>query len=338
MATRYVPIMRWKRGEKIGLKNVLASSKARVFPIFELESDQFKLKAATSRQSALSAAEVVVKDVIECWGTSAPFGLFFKSAHSLTEIATVARSNNLKMIPVTTLHAPPSYQSAIIAIQNIDRRGIVLRISLNDAATVSTWMPSWPLHPSKIDLIIDIADQVSVVNGLGVIVDNLFKGLHKNYQWRSVTLSGTSMPQNFTGYVSGVHVIERLEFDLWQRLCAVGLASQLDYGDYTSTSIAPAPSSIAWGYPINVRYTIGRTFLICRGVRTVGSTGIPANVQLRGHANTILNTSGRGPITHCWADQRIDAIALGTEGPQTLEHWVRIGVNRHIEEIIRILP
>lgn len=52
--------------------------------------------------------------------------------------------------------------------------------------------------------------------------------------------------------------------------------------------------------------------------------------QLRAHAISIRGYPTRHRI-QCWADARVDAIAAQAEDPSGLEHWVRIGVNRHIE-------
>ena len=146
------------------------------------------------------------------------------------------------------------------------------------------------------------------------------------------------MPENFTGLVAGKHIIPRSEVALWQMLAAAQLPYQIDFGDYASISTTPPPSGIAWGFPINVRYTLATDFLVCRGVATTGFGGVDMAPQLTSHANTIRQHAGRTPLAHCWADGVIDAIAANGASPQGLEHWVQLGVNRHVELVRHLLP
>jgi hypothetical protein len=61
------------------------------------------------------------------------------------------------------------------------------------------------------------------------------------------------------------------------------------------------------------------------------------DVQLTGHANSIINYANRGRISGCWADDEIDQIGAG-KSPQTLAHWVKIGVNRHVVLTRQVIP
>ena len=118
--------------------------------------------------------------------------------------------------------------------------------------------------------------------------------------------------------------------------CAVS-PYRLDYGDYGTVAITPAPSDVRTGFPINVRYTLPTQFLICRGVRTRGEGSREQGAQLIGHANTIVNYKKRSRLD-CWADDTIDKIAERKEKPGGLESWVTIAVNRHITRVRTDIP
>jgi hypothetical protein len=145
------------------------------------------------------------------------------------------------------------------------------------------------------------------------------------------------MPENFGGFLAGLHTIPRDEVHLWAALAKAGLPYRIDFGDYATPPIAEPPPAIAWGYPINVRYTLAQEFLICRGVKTTGFGGVDMEPQLIGHAKSIVAYSQRGRI-HCWADDLIDQIAATSQGQGNLETWVHIGINRHIELVRSLLP
>ena len=146
------------------------------------------------------------------------------------------------------------------------------------------------------------------------------------------------MPDNFAGMTKGLHLFKRSEWRLWRDLASAKLPYAVGYGDYATVAINPAPEGIAWGYPINVRYTLDDEFLICRGVGTTGPSGVDLDVQLLSHAKSIVKYPTRHPLAHCWADTTIDKIATGAAPTQGLEHWVQLAVNRHIELVVSSLP
>ncbi|WP_373413728.1 hypothetical protein [Ensifer aridi] len=341
---RYVPILRWKRGERVALQRLTAQARARTMPLVLLGSEQFKVKAATKAHAAVPAPQVFVRDVLSDWGK----GTFFldasslptqgTQAHPVATIAAVARAANASMIPVVHLGASHAYVSAVTAIKNIDGRGVCLRIDMQELFSVAHWLPKWPFPIGETDLIVDFGENVASAAALGTALDAAFKGLNAHSKWRSITVAGTSMPANFTGYTAGQHHITRIEAQLWSRLSALPLPYQLDYGDFASITTGVTPTNIAWGYPINVKYTLPTHFLIFRGVRTTGPSGVDMDVQLRGHANGIAGYSPRYPVASSWGDQTIDQIAVGKADPKGLEHWVQLSVNRHIELMHAILP
>jgi hypothetical protein len=195
-----------------------------------------------------------------------------------------------------------------------------------------------PFPLSGVDLIADFSNHVGTVSALGAALDHAFVHFHSGASWRSVTVAGTSMPDNFSGFTAGTHSIQRREFALWQHLSSPGLPYDLDYGDYATVPVNAPPPGIKWGFPINVRYTRVADFLICRGVATTGYGAVDMDVQLLGHAQTIVAAPNRARLAHCWADNQIDQIAAGTAGPGNLESWVRLSVNRHIERVRASLP
>ncbi|TAW01284.1 hypothetical protein ELI24_24200 [Rhizobium ruizarguesonis] len=341
---RYIPILRWKRGERVGLQNLSAAEKSRVAPLFLLGSEQFKVKPATQSQAAIPAPAALVQEVLQSWGSGAIFldASSLLSApgqpHPLISIAASARASGLALVPVANLGVSPQYIAAIQAVDGVDSQGVCLRVDMQEAFSVSTWLQQWPFPTSRTDLIIDFGENVAMAAALGALLDAMFQGINSFGAWRSVTMAGTSLPQNFTGFTAGQHLIPRVEAQLWSRLTSLPLPYQLDFGDFTSVTPGVTPANIAWGYPINVKYTLPNSFLVLRGVRTTGPNAVDMDVQLRGHASGIVVHASRNRLANAWSDNTIDQIAAGTVGTKTLEHWVQLGVNRHIELMHAILP
>ncbi|MCJ8028718.1 beta family protein [Shinella yambaruensis] len=339
---QYTPILRWKRGERVGLQHLTAGAKQRSLPLFLLGADQYKLRPATARRDAVPAPDAFIQEVRIAWGTT-PFLLDASALpsqglhHPLQAISAACAGAGLAMIPTTALAVSPAYQAAVNA-SVATGNGVCLRIDLQEASSMQTWIGAWPHPLEQTDLILDFGAEIGTVAQLGPALDDVFLNLHAGNRWRSVSMAGTSMPENFTGYLAGQHLINRREWSLWQHLHGLRLPYRLDYADFTSTSPGAPPPNIAWGYPINVKYTLPDSFLICRGVRTTGPQGVEADVQLVNHANSIRNFAQRHALAHIWADSKIDDIAVGNASPQGLEHWVQLGVNRHIELMATLLP
>jgi hypothetical protein len=342
--SRYIPILRWKQGERRGLAQLQTVARHDVVPLIQVGPDQYRVTRA-QQNAGRTAAQELANSLLTDWGAN-PFYLDASALapspgqtnHPLLDIAAAARANGLQMIPATSLSANQLYATAVRTVTTADSRGAALRIDLQELTTASTWSATWGHALSNIDLIADFRGTIATVLSLGAAAIAAFQNLHNGPRWRSVAVAGTSMPLDFSGYSAGVHLIPRSEWMLWQALSTAGLPYEIGYGDYATVSLAAAPPAIAWGYPINVKYTLQNEFLICRGVKTTGRGSVDMAPQLIGHAQTIRGYPTRARISACWADDMVDDIAVGAQGPGNLETWVRIGVNRHIERVRTDLP
>lgn len=344
MVYRYTPLLRWKRGERVGLRNTAVSQRQDVTPLFAIAADQYKGKEPNRSRAAVSPADALVAEILNTWGTAPCYvdasgiGHTVRHPHPIADIAASARQHGANVIPATRLSAPVAYQQDVAAVHRIDGKGAALRVDLQGLTSAATWTGSWPIPLADTDLVANFGTNVGTVYGLGSTATQAFQSLHSGNQWRSVTVAGTSMPDNFTGFQAGLHIIDRQEWRFWNSLSAAGLPYRLDYGDYATIPVNSPPPGISWGFPINIRYTLRQEFLICRGVSPTGYGGQDMDVQLISHAQSIRTYPGRDPIPNGWADVEIDGIANQTTGPGNLEKWVQIGVCRHIERVRTDLP
>jgi len=342
MVYRYVPILRFKAGERTALEKLSPAARNDVVPLMMLAPDQYVSKKATKKAPAVPSPAYFAQQMTYAWG-AAPFYLDATAlapspgGHPLAAIAAQARAVGLSLIPSTTLGASPQYHAAVAAAASTDGRGVALRIDLSELAQSTHWVPGWSFPLDHTDLIIDLGE-VGAAVALGATLNPSFLGLAGGANWRSVTVAGTNIPSNFQGFAAGLYPLPRAELSLWQSLTSASLPYRLDFGDYGTVSLAPAPQGIAWGFPITVKYTLGASYLICRGVRTTGAGGVDMHVQLQGHAQGIVGYSGRGRLGHCWGDGVIDAIAATTTTPGGLPQWVGYSVNRHIENTRAVIP
>lgn len=116
----YVPVLRWKRGERVALRKLPYEVRSRITPLLEL--------VHTRNDSPAKISDDVRKD----WGP-APFFLddinFADSNDSTTVVVMndAMRAHGLPSIPVTGLNRSNEHQTAVARIAAIDRRGVCSR-------------------------------------------------------------------------------------------------------------------------------------------------------------------------------------------------------------------
>lgn len=345
---KYVPLLRWKRGEQIALSALTNSARENISPLILLANEQFKQRKATAKIEARTAAKAFCDEVSSAWGADEiklyagelnPVGEGDPSP--LVAIGEEAAKAGLAIVPVVRFSDPEDYQTAAAEMARSMIGAIGLRITLAEMGDAADWIDL--VSPESTDLIVDLGDKIDAAAALGTLLADAFARLRDGPSWRSVTIAGSSIPDDFSGVAAGAHRIQRKELAVWRALRERALPYNLFFGDYATVSPNARAPGVRWGYPINVKYTLKNEFHICRGIRTIGfppkKDGTPARdvptkdmgSQLIGHAKTIVALRDRDALPDCWGDAQIDAIARGDIGPGGLAEWVQYSVNRHIE-------
>lgn len=344
----YMPLLRWKRGEQVALAALNDSTKANMTPLIMLANEQYKHRKGTTKTEAKTAAKAFCDEVKSVWGDS-ELKLYAgdlvapgeDDPNPLVAIGEQALEAGLSLVPVVRLDDADDYKIAAVDIANAGSGAIALRLTLGEMSDAHEWVDT--VTPENTDLIIDFGGEIGVATKLGGVLADAFARLHSGPSWRSVTIAGSSIPDDFTGVAAGSHRIPRQELAVWSALRKRSLPYTLFFGDYATISPNARAPGVRWGYPINVKYTLKDDFFICRGIRTLGlppkKDGTPAKKvptmdmgpQLIGHAKRIVDLPDRDALPNCWGDAQIDKIASGDLGPSGLAEWVQYSVNRHIE-------
>jgi hypothetical protein len=194
MVYRYVPILRFKAGERTALQNLTPAARVDVVPLMLLAPEQFVGKKATAKSPAVPSPALFVAQMGLAWN-GAPYFLDATAlpttggGHPLGAIAARARAAGQAMIPATTLTASPAYQAAVGSAVGVDGRGVALRIDLSDLASCAIWVPGWTYPLSETDLIVDLGATIGVAHAMGGALDPAFSGLTDASAWRSVTVA-----------------------------------------------------------------------------------------------------------------------------------------------------
>src|ERR1700744_1313913 len=115
---RYIPVLRWMRGERVGVQHLSAGGRTNVAPLFVVAPKQYVGKKQTKNNAAVPAPSVVANEIMTAWGATP----FFRDAsalapsvnghHPITDIANACRAIGLHLIPARPLYAAVPYQHA----------------------------------------------------------------------------------------------------------------------------------------------------------------------------------------------------------------------------------
>ncbi|MBN9220939.1 MAG: hypothetical protein J0I79_23585 [Mesorhizobium sp.] len=348
MKTKYIPILRWKQGERVALSNLSNAGRLDVTPHLVLLQGQYgdtkipkQAKAPPKTPPKVPpapASDVFAKQIADAWGSTKCYldaadlpGTAM--AHHLDNIMASALAVGLHIVPsIKTTNAPPSYQAAVARMIQAHKLGAALRISLSDLTTMPTWIGSWFCPAHETDLIIDLANSAANVLALGASALQAFANLHQPASWRSITLAGGNIPAMLSGYTIGLTPLPRAELNLWNALKAGGVGYNLDFGDYATIGPDASTDEIPGPVPINAKYTLPSTFAVFHGVKTKGPGSIDRGLQYQNYAGQIAAMPNRGAMPHCWGDAMIDLVNSGPPAsPGSPTSWVSFSVNRHIE-------
>lgn len=112
MRYRYIPVLRWKLGEKRGLKAVSEPMAKDVRPLIIVTEDTFADQPETARSEAMSASFLFADELSKHWGAR-PFYLDASNIrcsdgepHPLNVAAKECRNLGARMMPATRRSIP----------------------------------------------------------------------------------------------------------------------------------------------------------------------------------------------------------------------------------------
>lgn len=291
----YVPILRWKEAERLALRDLENTVKSRVTPLVQLTPESIALRVRIRTHS--QALQKVAGDIAQYWGARLllvdlrlvdPALRIGGRTHPLAYLAQQARTNSVRMVPVTGLHRDRAYQIATTEIVDEDGRGACIRLFRNDLQSsalhgqMSALLGELGLEPSQVDLLVDL----QCCNGTCPSIREVESRLPALLSWRTFTLASGAFPRDLTGLSVGRHVLPRLDWREWWRQIEPGesLARKPTHSDYAIYHPIYAPPEFA-NPSASIRYTSDREWVVMRGegVLNEGGPGYaqwPANAQL----------------------------------------------------------
>jgi len=345
----YVPILRWKRAERIALRRLREGDRRIITPLLELIPRDFGPNSKNVTPATENVLTKIAAEIEKDWGTTpifvdprllSPMPPLSTGVHALLFLATEAQARGLAIVPVSGLGRDPAYQAAIGAIASSQGRGLCLRIHPSElsapdfSARVDKLLRIFGIQEPHVDFCLDCQGHVPSQAEL-MRLESLIPSLR---EWRTFIVASGAFPQDLQGFSIGQHLLHRADWTLWRdHVVPPPRATRLPaFADYT----------IQWGYfaeppdranfSASIRYTAPENWVIMRGegVFHDGSPGFaqwPANAQL-----LCARPEFCGP-NFSEGDRYIYEMA--NQGVRTggAESWLRAGINHHLTFVARQL-
>jgi hypothetical protein len=341
---RYMPILKWKQGEQLALRNLNDDQWERIVPLIELQP----IDAAPDSNSLKAALPAYITKTSDQIQKSLPNGhtLCIDSSYLspgypkqvallVTTIGLLQKNTACKVIPV--IHAadseslamlPPSHQDFVANQESVVLR---LRVDQVEPPQVQAAVKSLTELGIKKRNIHLLVDQYSLLDRqpsdcLNAVKPYLDNAIASNCA--SVTLAGGSFPINLMGRKQGVTDIPRVEWKVWSLICASDVYQGLRYADYTVTNPAPSPDLDAtqMNPSIAIRYTAKDFWRLYKGRGF--KSGVPG--EYRNLSKLLIADSVFSGAHFSYGDQMYYKAAGGGDKNGNPSSWRKEATNHHM--------
>jgi hypothetical protein len=345
--SHYVPILRWKQGERFALRDLYDQDRGRMTPLIELVPSDFTHERIRKCGSLNDKFKKTAEQLDSCWHKS-PF--FIDFCHLQAEInqiasptppllllANHARSLGLQMIPVTGMLRSAEYQTAIANVITIDKRGVCVRLTVDDVEgnrfeqELRELLLRFHLQPAHVHLLIDseLIDNTDLsIARLSILLPELSK-------WRTFTVASGAFPPDLSNLEVGTHEVRRSDWLAWKReVVSSRLARAPTYGDYATRHpvfMEPPPKARV---SASIRYTADEHWVVMRG-EWVNRPGGPGFKQYPANAMLLRERSEFCGDAFSAGDHYIAQMNLHSPHTGNATTWVEASVNHHLTFTVR---
>lgn len=323
--SHYVPILRWKRAERVALRQLTNSVRGKITPLLEL------VPAVDNDPAKVST------DIGGNWGFS-PFFLEFlnlpdlEAADLVSKVFHATQTTGLRPIPVTGLDRGRSYQLAVTAIVAKEKRGACIRLFPRDLNTqylsydLTRLLSRLGLNPEQVDLIVDY----QLLADFAITYVELCRRIPNLARWRTFTVASGAFCKNLTEYPkNGQYNRNREDWLFWQSNSDAPIPRRPTYSDYSIQYAYYEEPPDRAKVSASIRYTSENHWVIMRG-EALSSEGSPGSAQYAAHAQLLCERDEFCGAQFSAGDTYIDNLNKGLEGPGSPETLLRAGINHHI--------
>lgn len=239
---KYLPILKWKQGERIALRELVSAHWEVTVPLIEIMPNPVGQDPASFRE-AIDAVGQEMEGAIPEGKSIAIDTRYVDPAYGhqakllFAVCKRITRKSTRLIIPVIS----ESMSALNLSPLADEFPEIILRIHTSsvDPMQVAGFVANLTKQGYTKKRIHILVDQFSIVKeDVGAKTAAVMPFLQESFAvgCRSVTLGGGAFPINLTGYKQGAHTIPRVEWLVWSQVQKTREFPELRYADYTVTN------------------------------------------------------------------------------------------------------
>jgi len=250
---KYLPILKWKQGERIALQNLSGSQWEKIVPLLELQAIAAAPDAGALRVALPGYMEKIAKEL----GTAVTGDKFVaidirhvspaypKQIRLLKAVcAFLANQAKRQIIPVLTESMVADQTGDLTVIDGFSNYILRIHTPSMDATQLTALVELTRANGIRKSALHVVVDQYSMVNQDPVTrftAVRPFIDAALGTECRSITVAGGSFPANLIGLTQGIHDLPRVEWKVWETVRVHSDYDELRYSDYAVTNPAPLP-------------------------------------------------------------------------------------------------
>lgn len=340
----YMPVLKWKRGERDALRYLEEGQWASITPMLELQP----IGAAPDTPSLRLALPAYLDEVTEqinksiptsqaaCIDTGYASSDYAKQTSLLLAICRgLIKRLDHQIVPVVrsawleTLGGLTGAQ--ISALSEFDEVILRLRTDEMDSSQIQPSVDSLAKFVKKRRIHL-VLDQFSLVDRqhhacIAAVTPYLHAAVAAGCA--SVTLAGGSFPVNLTGKRQGFTDLPRVEWQIWQEIQQDPAFNALRYADYAVTNPAPLPEDLdpkAVNPSIAIRYAADGFWRLYKGR---GFKGAPRG-ELRNLCTLLVSDDVYSGERYSYGDSKYYKDASGGDKNGVPWTWRRDATSHHV--------
>lgn len=368
MLPTYVPINRAKKGEFDTYKNLPASVKSSIFPIFELPSMSIKMLGNKKYSSVHDPVSLYIQNKSQDIYDAIHDQLIGIDIHSWAPNSTIATGEHIldyysgclkqlgcKVIPVVGYDrwGDEEYSTVLKQLSKSNDRFIIrldedaFQDMLEEEYFLENFeniVSSLNLNSKKSAVILDFGD-VSKATSTIVSLDekiSIALSLLNEYDFGFISIAGCSVTSDINGMVSEVNsqgTVIRKELKAWKSVKYFNPNVNLVFGDYGVANPSIGDDIIAPNANGKIRYTVEDSYFVVRGYP---KNSKEKGAQMHELSRRLIASGHYKGAAFSWGDKMISLCAGEgfSEGKKTpfkgsSTDWVTIDSTHHMTYVIK---
>src|SRR6266480_2979301 len=336
----YVPILRWKAGEKGALKGLYQNDKEGITPLIEW-SRPGEVSPQEDRETPTPSPSDFALDILKHWGPRSFFcDLRWFSDNNLGGDLRALRSyaqelatTGTRAIPVIGLEDGVDFKRVLSPL--IAQQGLCLRVKYSEltqrdlATRIGDFLSTVNLSWSKVDIVFDFETHCREINIAALC------SLSPIGACRTFTVAAGSFPMDLRGFKGPqTFYLPREEWVQWLDQIEKSLLRRPSFGDYATLHPVLTTSQYGLNPSATIRYTTEDYWLVMKG-EGLHNEGGPGYAQYKANAMLLMRRPDFSGPDFSAGDEYIVEVARDHTSFGNPTTWIRAGVNHHVTLVVR---